>query len=82
MKLSLCLLLFLTVLASALGLSILHPSPVLSKTVLSVTLSHANGLRGDGWFGRTDGYVKVRTRAASALKCYQTSKSRWIVYLH
>jgi hypothetical protein len=71
MKLSLCLLLFLTVLASA---------PV--ETLLSVTLSHANGLRGDGWFGKTDGYVKVRTRAASALKCYQTSKSRWIVYLH
>ena len=80
MKLSLCLLLFLTVLASALGLSILAPSPV--ETLLSVTLSHANGLRGDGWFGKTDGYVKVRTRAASALKCYQTSKSRWIVYLH
>ncbi|CAL8354407.1 unnamed protein product [Boreogadus saida] len=59
MKLSLCLLLFLTVLASALGLSILAPSPVFGRTVLSVTLSHANGLRGDGWFGRTDGYVKV-----------------------
>ncbi|CAL8241802.1 unnamed protein product [Gadus morhua 'NCC'] len=57
MKLSLCLLLFLTVLASALGLSILAPSPV--ETLLSVTLSHANGLRGDGWFGKTDGYVKV-----------------------
>ncbi|CAL8235860.1 unnamed protein product [Arctogadus glacialis] len=50
MKMSLCLLLFLTVLA---------PTLVFGRTGLSVTLSHANGLRGDGWFGRTDGYVKV-----------------------
>ncbi|CAL8330902.1 unnamed protein product [Lota lota] len=51
MKLSLCLFLFLTVLAPALGIPTI-PS-------LSVTVSHASGLNGDSWFSKTDSYVKV-----------------------